>query len=70
MSATKYLGHFTNSKVLRDGHNTKGAVAKKTAHMIHEGKDPKQAYAIANSMERAGRLTEKGGYIRSKKGKK
>lgn len=43
-----------------------GAVAKKTEHLIHEGKSPKQAYAIANSMQRAGRLTREGGYVRAK----
>lgn len=57
-------------KEMRAGHNTKGAIAKKTEHMIHEGKDPKQAYAIANSMERAGRLTKEGGYKRVGKKKK
>lgn len=40
----------------------KSAVQKKTAHLIHEGKKPAQAYATAKSMERAGRLTPSGGY--------
>jgi len=36
----------------------------KTAYLIREGKDPKQAYAEANSMQRAGRLTALGRYVR------
>lgn len=47
----------------------KSAIAKKTAILIHEGKKPAQAYAMANSMAREGRLTSKGGYIRKHKKK-
>lgn len=43
------------------------AVRKKTEKLIKEGKSPKQAYATANSMKRAGRLTKGGGYKRVKK---
>lgn len=43
------------------------SVRKKTEHLIREGKPPDQAYAIANSMKRAGRLTKAGGYRRAKK---
>lgn len=45
-----------------------GGVSKKIAHLRHEGVPQKQAVAEALSMERAGRLTPEGGYIR--KGKK
>ena len=49
-------------------HNSRGgAVAKKTEILIHEGKSPEQAYAMAQSMKRAGRLTKGGGYKRVKK---
>ena len=43
---------------------TPKAVAVKTEHMIREGKTPKQAYATAWSMRRAGRLTAAGQYKR------
>jgi hypothetical protein len=43
---------------------TPESVRKKTSILIHEGKDPKQAYAIANSMKRARRLGKRGGYRR------
>ena len=43
-------------------------VARKTQMLIRdEKKDPKQAFAMAMSMEKAGRLGEKGGYKRVKK---
>lgn len=47
--------------------DVKSAINKKTEHLIHEGKDADQAYAMANSMSRAGRLTKEGGYIRARK---
>jgi len=47
---------------------TPKGVAAKTEHLIRaEGKDPKQAYAMAWSMRRAGRLTAAGQY--KKKGR-
>lgn len=42
----------------------KSRVQKKTQKLISEGKDPKQAYAIANNMNRRGQLGPKGGYKR------
>jgi len=43
-------------------------VARKTQMLIrNEGKKPDQAFATAMSMEKAGRLGEKGGYKRVKK---
>lgn len=43
-------------------------VARKTQLLIrNEGKKPDQAFAMAMSMEKAGRLGEKGGYKRVKK---
>ena len=42
------------------------AVSTKTAILVHEGKSPKQAYAMANAMSRAHRLTASGGYRRVK----
>ena len=49
------------------GKTAKRAVQIKTEHLIHEGKTPQQAYAEAQSMLRAHRLTAKGGYKRVKK---
>ncbi len=52
---------------------TKGkhAIGLKTKHLIEaEGKTPEQAYAMANAMSRAGRLTSEGGYVPVKKGKR
>jgi|MudIll2142460700_1097286.scaffolds.fasta_scaffold138621_3 hypothetical protein len=46
----------------------RGLVNKKTAILIHEGRDPKQAYAMANAMVRAGRVTPKGKYVHVRKG--
>ncbi len=47
---------------------TPASVAKKTEHLIKaEGKTPEQAYAMAWSMKRAGRLTSEGGYRPVKK---
>lgn len=44
-------------------------VARKVRMLIrNEGKKPDQAMAMAMSMEKAGRLGEKGGYKRVKKG--
>lgn len=58
-------------KVEMPYHNktTKGkhAIGLKTEYLIHEGKTPEQAYAIANSMSREGRLTPEGHYIRKGK---
>lgn len=48
----------------------KHAIHIKTKHMISEGKDPDEAYAIANAMSRAGRLTKEGHYIRSRRSKR
>ena len=42
-------------------------VSKKISKLRHEGEPPKKAVAMALNMERAGRLTEKGGYKRKKK---
>lgn len=65
--------HFNYS--YRSGiHNSRGgpaappSVRKKTKILIHEGETPEQAYAMAWSMKRAGRLTKEGGYRRVKKG--
>jgi hypothetical protein len=43
-------------------------VSKKISYLVHEGTPQKQAVAEALSMERAGRLTDSGDYIRAKKG--
>lgn len=43
-------------------------VSAKVSKLMHEGKPQKQAVAMSMSMERAGRLGEKGGYKRKKKG--
>jgi len=45
-------------------------VSKKIEYLIGEGKSPDQAVAMALSMEREGRLTDKGAYIPVKKSKK
>lgn len=45
-------------------------VSKKIEYLIGEGKSPDQAVAMALSMEREGRLTDKGAYIPVKKNKK
>ena len=42
----------------------KSRVSKKISHLVGEGVPQKQAVAEALSMERAGRLTESGGYRR------
>lgn len=43
-------------------------VARKVQHLIKREKtDPKQAFAMAMSMEKAGRLTEEGEYKRASK---
>lgn len=47
----------------------KSAVEAKTEKLIHEGKKPNQAYAIAMAMKRAGRLTKGGKYKRVRKDK-
>lgn len=44
-----------------------GRVSKKISMLMHEGKDEKQAVAMAMNMDRAHRLTKEGGYIRKKK---
>lgn len=62
-----YLGHFRQSRFVEEGHNRSDAVGKKIGHLIHEGKKPDQAAAIAYSMQRAHRLTPSGGYRRVKK---
>jgi hypothetical protein len=43
------------------------AVGKKISKLMHEGESQPQAVATALSMQRAGRLTPGGGYIRKKK---
>ncbi len=48
----------------------RGLVNKKTAILIHEGKSPEQAYAMANSMVRAGRVTPQGKYVHVKRGRR
>ena len=42
-------------------------VGKKISKLRHEGVPEDQAVAESMSMDRAGRLTKAGGYIRSKK---
>ena len=42
-------------------------VSKKISKLRHEGEPEKKSVAMALSMERAGRLTESGGYRRVKK---
>lgn len=42
-------------------------VSKKISKLRHEGEPEKKAVAMALNMERAGRLTESGGYKRVKK---
>jgi hypothetical protein len=42
-------------------------VNKKTAILIREGKPAEQAYAMANSMVRAGRVTPTGKYVHVRK---
>ena len=46
------------------------AVSKKISHLVEsEGKPQKTAVVMAMNMEREGRLTKEGGYIRAKKKK-
>lgn len=42
----------------------KSPVAIKVGKLIREGKSRSQAYAIANSMKKEGRLGPRGGYVR------
>ena len=39
----------------------------KTKRLIEEGYDPKQAYAVANSLSREGRIGPKGGLLKKTK---
>ena len=50
--------------------NSPPRVGKKIAKLMGEGKPKDQAVAVALNMEKSGRLTDSGGYIRAKKGKK
>jgi len=43
----------------------KSGVSNKIAKLVREGKTPEQAAGEAYGMEREGRLTHAGGYIRS-----
>jgi len=46
-------------------------VSKKISHLHRTGEvTGEKAVAMAHSMERAGRLTEEGGYIRAKKARR
>lgn len=48
-------------------------VSKKIAHLQRAGEcpgNPKKCVAMAHSMERAGRVTEEGGYVRVKKARR
>ena len=45
-------------------HKGRDAISRKIAILVREGKDPKQAAAIAYSMKRAGRLGQHGEYRR------
>ena len=46
----------------------RSGISKKIAKLVREGKDPKAAAGEAYGMQREGRLTKEGGYIR--KGRK
>jgi hypothetical protein len=51
-------------------HKKKSRVSKKIATLVREGKDPKAAAGEAYGMERAGRLTSRGGYRRVKRSRR
>jgi len=53
----------------RRGSAKRSRVSSKISKLRHEGKPPDQSVAMALSMERAGRLTPGGGYIRAKRKK-
>ena len=51
-------------------HNSPDRIGKKISILMHEGKPQKQAEAMAINMDKEHRLTESGGYIRAKKGRR
>jgi len=52
------------------GRKPRSPVSKKISKLRHEGESQEQSVATALNMERAGRLTKSGGYIRAGKRKK
>ena len=50
--------------------NSPPRIGKKISKLMHEGKLQEQAIGMALGMEREHRLTDSGGYIRVKKGKR
>lgn len=62
----KEIKAYTAQDLGDDAHGAH-RVGKKISKLKHEGKSQDQSVAMALSMERKGRLTEKGGYKRVKK---
>lgn len=49
------------------GKDVQGAIGKKISHLRKEGKPQDQAVAMSLNMQRQGRLTKEGNYIRAKR---